>query len=78
MDNWDQLEMSLKPLQSGVLITILIPDAFDVDVRYIRWCLLLVRSYHVQRIFHRDFCHFSKDRDSVPTGFGKLRYKSFG
>ncbi len=49
--------MSLELLQRGILITVIIPNAFDVDVWYIRRDLLLVRRYHVHRAFDSNVRH---------------------
>lgn len=53
--------MSLKLFQGRVFITIVITDAFDVDVGYVGG-QLLVRSDHVHRVCNGDVSHDAHDQ----------------
>jgi len=56
--------MSLKLFQSRILVTVVIADAFDVDVGYIGGDLL-VRSDHVHRICDGDVSHDGQNQQRL-------------
>ena len=54
------LKVPLQLLQGRIFVSAVTPNAFDIDVWYVRGYLLLMWGHHIHRVFDSNVCHGSE------------------